>query len=86
MGNKSQMKMLLGGAQNWTAWRQANPDVPIDLHGEDLGQASLGIDDQASLAGEPFGNNCWSFVRAELIGYVCWPVDLSGANLQGGPA
>jgi hypothetical protein len=45
--------------------------MPIDLHGEDLGQAGLGIDDQASLAGEPFGNNSWSFIRAELIGYVC---------------
>jgi hypothetical protein len=50
MGAKSQLKILLGGAQSWNAWRQANPDVPIDFDGEDLGQASLGIDDQASLA------------------------------------
>jgi len=37
----------------------------------------------AAEAGEPFGNNSWSFIRGELIGYVCYPMNLAGANLQG---
>lgn len=84
MGNPDQMRLLLSGAETWNLWREAHPDVPIDLRGEDLTGVVLGLDDQAAEAGEPFRPGySWSFIRGELIGYVCFPVNLAGANLQG---
>jgi hypothetical protein len=84
VGNPDQKRLLLSGAKAWNLWREAHPDAPIDLRGEDLSGVVLGIDDQAAEAGEPFRPGySWAFIRGELIGYVCFPVNLAGANLQG---
>ena len=84
MGNSNQMRLLLSGAQTWNSWRESHPDAPIDLRGEDLRGVVLGLDDQAAEAGEPFRPGySWSFIRGELIGSVCFPVNLAGADLQG---
>jgi hypothetical protein len=84
VGNPDQMRLLLSGAETWNLWREANPDVPIDLRGEDLTGVALGLDDQAAENGEPFRPGySWSFIRGELIGYVCFHVNLADANLQG---
>ena len=83
MGDPSHMSQLLKGAKSWNSWRKANSHISIDLSGEDLSKLTLGIDDQAAAAGTPFKNHSWTFINRELIGYDCFPIDFSGADLRG---
>jgi len=98
MANDEQVALLKQGVDAWNAWRDKNPDVPVDLSGADLSFAHLcgatleganleGADlSDASLAGANLGGANLSDANLYAVDLnradLCF-ADLTGANLSG---
>jgi selenocysteine lyase/cysteine desulfurase len=58
MANEEQLELLEGGTKAWNRWREANPDIRIDLEEADLREKQLY---RANLSGA-------NLVKADLSG------------------
>lgn len=93
MANDKLVTLLKQGIEVWSAWREKNPDVVLDLRGANLSDMVLAIRDlrNANLSSATLDNTmlsganlCRANLRgASLRGANLWRADLSDADLSG---
>ncbi len=82
MANEEQLRILKQGVKAWNKWREANPNVEIDLTGADLIQVHLSDANlsDANLGGADLYRA--NLTGADLIGAILFDADLYHANLR----
>ena len=82
MANEEQLAILKQGVEAWNAWREANPEIYVNLSGADLRQANLqGVHlILANLEGADLTSA--RLVNAQLHQAALFRANLEGANLR----